>query len=88
VANAIQHGGGHFGVGLTRTPQGVRVMVGDSSPAPPTLGRPASLDLGGRGLRMVETVGRGWGHEVSGAGKVVWVELGGQPQRGDEAVSP
>lgn len=87
VANAVQHGGGgHFSVGLSRTPLGLRVMVSDSSPAPPRLRDPASLGPSGRGLRMVETVTAEWGYDIDGRGKVVWVELGLEPQRGEGAV--
>jgi anti-sigma regulatory factor (Ser/Thr protein kinase) len=75
VANAVRHGGSQFVVGMARTPGGLRVMVSDSSPAAPKPGAPTSLDLGGRGLHMVETVTSGWGYRLDGTGKVVWADL-------------
>lgn len=86
VANAIQHGGRHFAVGLARTAVGVRVMVSDSSPAAPRLGEPPTLGTRGRGLRMVDTVTKRWDFHLDGGGKVVSVELAGGPAPSEQVL--
>lgn len=79
TTNAVVHGQSDVTIGLSRLGAGIRLVVADSSAAPP-VARVAGADaLGGRGLRLVEAVGERWGHEqVRGGigGKVVWVELG------------
>lgn len=77
VANAVQHAGRLFNVGLSRTPGGLRAMVGDTSHAVPRPGEPGSLSTTGRGLQMIGKVSSGWGYDLHPGGKVVWADLRG-----------
>lgn len=85
VANAIQHGGRHFTVGLSRAPHALRVIMSDSSRAAPRRRDPVLLEPGGRGLRMVDTVTTEWGYDLHAGGKVVWIQLDTQANRAEEA---
>lgn len=76
VTNAVRHAASDVFLGLTRTGDGVRVTVGDASPAPPAARAPRSGTLDGRGLFMVDAIARAWGHDVRDGGKVVWAEFG------------
>jgi hypothetical protein len=75
AANAVVHAASDFTVALSRRGGGIRIDVGDSSPAAPmprraSMGRPA-----GCGLVLVDRIATDWGHRVVGPGKVVWAEL-------------
>jgi MEDS: MEthanogen/methylotroph, DcmR Sensory domain len=74
-ANAILHAESDFAVGLSRTVEGVRLAVSDRSTAAPRR-QPGHPDaVGGRGIILVEAIGRRWGHHLVEGGKVVWVDL-------------
>ncbi|WP_053171298.1 ATP-binding protein [Streptomyces sp. SBT349] len=77
VANALRHGRGAPRLRLSVTAVGVRVEVADSGRELPVSLPPGPH--GGRGLHMVERLGRRWGFEDmgqgKGQGKVVWCEL-------------
>lgn len=52
------------------------VIVLDEGPGAPLLQQPAELDEGGRGLPLVASLARSWGHYPVGAGgKAVWAEV-------------
>jgi len=55
--------------------QGVRIEVDDASPESPTMRTSAPNEVGGRGLRVVETVASHWGVETRPVGKRVWCEI-------------
>jgi anti-sigma regulatory factor (Ser/Thr protein kinase) len=75
AANAVLHAGSDFTVGLSRIGNRLRLTVTDPSTDPPRLGHPGPLALGGRGLPMVARLASAWGHEQTGGGKIVWVDL-------------
>jgi anti-sigma regulatory factor (Ser/Thr protein kinase) len=85
VTNALQHTGGGAVLTATISPgpaRRLRVEVHDSlgrRPPPARTagaGRPADDATSGRGLLLVEALADTWGVQASGAGKVVWFELG------------
>jgi len=52
------------------------VIVLDEDPGAPSLQQPQELDEGGRGLAVVASLARSWGHYPVGArGKAVWAEV-------------
>jgi anti-sigma regulatory factor (Ser/Thr protein kinase) len=52
------------------------VIVLDEGPGAPSLRQPAELDEDGRGLALVASLARSWGHYPVGAGgKAVWAEV-------------
>jgi Histidine kinase-like ATPase domain len=61
------------------------VIVLDEGPGAPSLQQPAELDEDGRGLALVASLARSWGHYPVGAGgKAVWAEVE-VPGRGGKA---
>lgn len=83
--NAVRHGGGLAGLGLTLgvgrqfAPPFLRVMVTDQAPAlvPGLPARADLLDEGGRALRLVEALARRWGWRRTGFDeKQVWCTFG------------
>jgi anti-sigma regulatory factor (Ser/Thr protein kinase) len=94
VANAVTAAravpGGHSAAGgppielsLRRTGTSLIIEVRDPNPDPPVAKRAGPQDEDGRGLLIVETLSRRWGHHAAGpGGKVVWCEItlpGGAP---------
>jgi anti-sigma regulatory factor (Ser/Thr protein kinase) len=82
VTNAVLHAGRRLtlSVGLDERDKGVRIEVGDPSPAP-VVPRSYSEDSGtGRGLILVEALSDRWGVDAisGGAGKTVWAEMNPQ----------
>ncbi len=75
VTNAIEHGGGVVELRLAALPHKVRISVIDASPATPKVTTDRGLQVGGRGLAMVEKLATDWGHEAGPDGKEVWAEL-------------
>lgn len=75
VTNAVRHAGSPVTLHLFARPDHLRVEVEDEAPAPPQMRQAASMDLGGRGLALVEAVSREWGSSPSPTGKVVWATL-------------
>lgn len=82
AANAVQHGGRDFTVGIARRPGGLRLMVGDTSASNPLRRRPRPLSLGGRGLLMLDRLSDAWGYDTLAGGKVVWIDLPSAAVRG------
>jgi hypothetical protein len=74
ATNALVAGSG-FTVSLSRVEGGVRVAVGDVGSSPPDYRDAEIFALGGRGLHLVATLARDWGHSVVPGGKLVWAEL-------------
>ena len=72
--NAIEHGRSCFTVSLARAAGGVRIAVGDGSPAPPRRGGGPQPSRAG-GLDVVDAFAAGWGHDVLPGGKLVWADL-------------
>jgi serine/threonine-protein kinase RsbW len=82
VTNAIEHAGApQFGLQVVRLadPEGVAVMVTDSSPLPPVKRDvkrdPAGQAEHGRGLHIVEALSGRWGWRPAGLGKAVYAIL-------------
>jgi anti-sigma regulatory factor (Ser/Thr protein kinase) len=82
VTNAIQHvcGDGVETIGVTlaraRNPEGVTVVVSDSSPTGPVMREmPADNSTQGRGLRIVEALSARWGWHPEGGGKAIFATL-------------
>lgn len=73
--NAILHADSAFEVALTRSKEGLRIAVTDSSPTVPVAPRPNASSATGRGLGIVASLARQWGVETGPGGKTVWVEL-------------
>jgi anti-sigma regulatory factor (Ser/Thr protein kinase) len=75
ATNALVHAGSGFTVSLSRVEGGVRIAVGDVRSSPPEHRDAETFALGGRGLHLVATLARDWGHTVVPGGKLVWAEL-------------
>jgi hypothetical protein len=75
AANAALHGEAAFTVSLSRLGDGVRIVVGDTNGAPPTLRVPDAGAPGGRGLQLVDGIASSWGYEATHTGKLVWAEV-------------
>lgn len=79
AANAVVHTASPEAVSVRYLGDVVRIEVSDRSPELPQP-RSAPLDAtGGRGLRLVETLGSAWGIEQKGPGKTVWCDLAVAP---------
>jgi anti-sigma regulatory factor (Ser/Thr protein kinase) len=75
AANAVIHARSDFTVALSRTAQSVQLIVGDSNRDIPTPSHRGNNEAGGRGLLLIDSIARNWGHEILDDGKVVWVQL-------------
>ena len=75
VTNAIEHGGGVVELRVAALPHRVRISVMDGSPEVPQVATDRGLQVGGRGLALVERLAADWGHDVGPDGKEVWAEL-------------
>lgn len=75
VTNAIEHGGGVVELRVTALPHRVRISVIDGSSELPQVATDRGLQVGGRGLALVERLAADWGHEIGPDGKEVWAEL-------------
>jgi anti-sigma regulatory factor (Ser/Thr protein kinase) len=74
AANAVRHTGSHFTVAVDRSPDQIRVDVGDSGPGDPVVRAPEPAELSGRGLQIVRALAAEWGviPAVGTQGKTVW----------------
>jgi hypothetical protein len=72
ATNAIRHTAGDFTVAMWRVGDDIRIAVGDVSPSLPVPGEVDAQSPCGRGLKLVRSVARQWGHYRSGTGKIVW----------------
>ena len=73
ATNALVHARTPFTVSLKALERSVLLMVEDGSTVGPLFVAPRDLDVGGRGLRIVQVVSRDWGVSMdAGGGKSVW----------------
>ncbi|MEO3862811.1 ATP-binding protein [Acrocarpospora sp. B8E8] len=83
VTNAVAHSesgqGGRVGVVVVACPDRiVRVEVcdqGSDASKPQVRDDRGLLAIGGRGLRLVEQIARGWDWDEDGSGRTVWFEV-------------
>jgi signal transduction histidine kinase len=81
ATNAIVHGSGPVGVGLSCGSDGMRVEVHDQGPGRPVRRRPSARDEAGRGLALIDGLIGLYGGEFgtiadsSGLGKSVYVTV-------------
>lgn len=76
VGNAVRHTGARtFGLRMLRRRGWIRVEVRDPSRALPCLLPVRPLDVGGRGLFLVDTLADRWGVDLQARGKTTWFEL-------------
>lgn len=76
VTNAIEHGSGVVELRLSTKPHRIRISVLDGNPAAlPVVATDRGLEIGGRGLALVEQLAAEWGHEEGPQYKDVWAEL-------------
>jgi anti-sigma regulatory factor (Ser/Thr protein kinase) len=77
VTNAITHGTGKVRVAVDCADHCLSVTVGDDEPTSPELQPERLLSMGGRGLRMIESLASSWGVKPrpDGHGKDVWFRL-------------
>jgi anti-sigma regulatory factor (Ser/Thr protein kinase) len=77
VTNAVVHGSGIIVVVIDCDDQHVSISVSDDEPAEPQIQPERPMAIGGRGLRMIESLASAWGvrPRSDGPGKQVWVQL-------------
>jgi anti-sigma regulatory factor (Ser/Thr protein kinase) len=77
VTNAVVHGSGVIVVAIDYEDRVVSIAVSDDAPGKPQLQPERPMALGGRGLRMIESLASAWGvrPREDGPGKQVWVRL-------------
>lgn len=76
--NAVMHGSGRIDIYVTLDPEALRIAVVDDGRRIPDRWprREAMPTLGGRGLRIVDTVASTWGNNFDPAGRTrVWAEM-------------
>jgi anti-sigma regulatory factor (Ser/Thr protein kinase) len=77
VTNAITHGRGVVTLSIDCSEHLLSVTVGDDEPSVPQLQPERLMALGGRGLRMIESLASAWGVRPrdGSPGKDVWFRL-------------
>ena len=76
ATNAMVHARTPFVVTLSEMDGVVLLDIRDGSTAVPARATPQGMDLGGRGLMIVELLSRAWGVSTDGAGsKSVWASF-------------
>lgn len=77
VTNAVRHTAGTCTLAAWNGPTWLRVEVRDSSTELPRFSPtpPGPLEVGGRGLHIVDTLSRQWGVRSAEHGKTVWAEI-------------
>jgi anti-sigma regulatory factor (Ser/Thr protein kinase) len=78
VSNVVRHVGSTIVLRAIRDDEQVRVEVDDTSEVVPVICHPRPLDLGGRGMVLVDTLANRWGTELHPGGKTVWFEIDAQ----------
>jgi serine/threonine-protein kinase RsbW len=71
----VLHARSGFTVGVSSSPQAVRIAVHDASPKRPEPRDASLVATSGRGLGIVATLANQWNVESIDAGKTVWAEL-------------
>jgi anti-sigma regulatory factor (Ser/Thr protein kinase) len=82
VANALMHapGADSYEFAVIRRSNGVRLSLADGSSIVPVVRALEDARPGGRGLRIMQSLAAGWGHDTHDGGKRVWVDLA-EPDR-------
>lgn len=81
VTNAVLHGAPPIVLRVRRLDGRVRIEVQDTGAALPVRARSSAEAMTGRGLGLVDALSTEWRvDKVSGGGKVVWAELGGETE--------
>ncbi len=77
VTNAVVHGSPPIELVVSIEERAIRVSVHDTSAAPPRRRSATAVDIGGRGLALVDALAPRWRAEADrpGPGKTVWFEL-------------
>jgi serine/threonine-protein kinase RsbW len=75
VTNAVIHARTAVAVGVTVTPEKVRIAVSDDNSRLPVVGETPEDATSGRGLHLVGAIAQAWGVEEQATAKVVWAEL-------------
>ena len=76
ATNAVAHAQTPFVVTLASENESVRLAIQDGSPSPPVLSTPDVMDMGGRGLMLVELLSQAWGTSTDAHGfKSVWASF-------------
>jgi anti-sigma regulatory factor (Ser/Thr protein kinase) len=77
VTNGVLHGRSDVVVTLTSDSGAIRIAVSDRSAAEPRRASRGDAAMSGRGLHIVDVLSSAWGHQRSGAGKIVWARFDG-----------
>ncbi len=80
ATNALLHGAPPVRLVVRRAATSVRIEVHDARHADPVVGRQRLLSSQGRGMALVEMLCTGWGVDGVDGGKVVWAEIGAEPE--------
>lgn len=75
ATNAVAHARSDFTVSLGRTPDAIRIIVGDASRDAPVRRTAGLTSSHGRGLPIVAAITSAMGHEVVDGGKLVWADV-------------
>ena len=75
VSNVVRHVGSNVVLRAIHHDDHIRVEVDDTSAALPEIGHPRPLDLGGRGMVLVDSLADRWGADPHPGGKTVWFEI-------------
>jgi anti-sigma regulatory factor (Ser/Thr protein kinase) len=82
ATNAVVHAGTAFVLNIAYDDASIRISVTDRRPlARAVVRRFSSETTTGRGLRLIQTLGRSWGVDQTASAKTVWCEI----SRGAEA---
>jgi anti-sigma regulatory factor (Ser/Thr protein kinase) len=82
ATNAVRHAHTAFSMTVSLTDSRVRIEVSDGGSGLPSLLSPATTELSGRGLKIVDGLADEWGVEPSTRGKTVWFVLHLETQSG------
>jgi hypothetical protein len=85
ATNAVRHADSPFRATLDRQSDGVRIGVEDAGRDPLARRSTDALDLGGRGVDIVEALSQRWGSTELPSGKLVWAELAARLDAASEA---
>jgi anti-sigma regulatory factor (Ser/Thr protein kinase) len=83
VSNVVRHVGSAVVLRAIRDDDWIRVEVDDTSDALPVIEHPRPLDLGGRGMVLVDTLADRWGADLHPGGKTVWFEIDARRASGE-----
>jgi anti-sigma regulatory factor (Ser/Thr protein kinase) len=83
VSNVVRHVGSTIALRAIRVGELIRVEVDDTSDAVPVIEQPRPLDLGGRGMVLVDALADRWGADLHPGGKTVWFEIDARRASGE-----